>query len=402
MISAQEPGRSLRALIVTADDVVSPAHGGGTKRTWNLIRGFERNGIATTLWSSHPPVYLDRPSPLPADMSPTRVFRGRPRRSVTDKFRALASSLPEDVWQRPIKPGADWIAELSHCDVVVLMQPHAGQLLPYARAAGLPVAIDMHDVVDQATAAIAQMMPTRVARWRTRLDAAKWARFQPRLLQRASLVVAVSEPDAAALRRAAGEIPVVVRPNGVDVDEYDFRDHAAVRGSRLLMTGHFAYWPNIDAATWLTTEILPALRARRTEVTLKLVGRAAPVGPLPDGITSERNVPDIRPYFDQADVFTVPLRAGGGTRLKLLEAFAKGLPAVSTTIGCEGLPVDDGVHLLIADTAEALVEATLRLLDEPELRVRLAANARKLVEEQFDWETITADYASDLRSLASS
>jgi glycosyltransferase involved in cell wall biosynthesis len=191
----------------------------------------------------------------------------------------------------------------------------------------------------------------------------------------------------------------VVRPNGVDLDAFAFGDHAAPAGRTLLMTGDFGYLPNVDAARWLTGEIFPAVRRQLPAATLRLVGRSAPTAGLPDGASGTPDVPHIAPYFDDADLFIVPLRAGGGTRLKIVEALAKGLPTVTTSIGAEGLAVQDGEHLLIADTTSSLVEAVTRLLADVDLRRRLARNGRELVERRYGWETIAAAYAADLRAL---
>ena len=99
-------------------------------------------------------------------------------------------------------------------------------------------------------------------------------------------------------------------------------------------------------------------------------------------------VDDVGPYYERAQVAVVPLRAGGGSRLKILEAFALGRPVVSTTLGAEGLDVVDGEHLLLADTAAAFAEAVIRLLEDPELSARIAGAARALVEERYDWDTV--------------
>ena len=209
----------------------------------------------------------------------------------------------------------------------------------------------------------------------------------------------VSEDDAAEFRPLSNT-PVVVRANGVNLADYPFFDHAPQGGTRVLYTGDFGYPPNIDATRWLAADIATRLSAARLAVGVTLVGRSVSDGPWPAGMSAIRDVPVIQPYFDQADLFLAPLRAGGGTRFKLVEAFALGLPVVSTTIGAEGLDVKDEVHLLIADTAPDLAAATLRLLDDGALRARLAVNARSLAETRYDWTAIGAEYATDIRRLA--
>jgi glycosyltransferase involved in cell wall biosynthesis len=387
----------MRALIVVGEEIVSDSGGGGSKRTSNLVRGFEREGISTTM-ISFPSGDPDPRRRGPGDLVPAHRFAGRRRKTYMDKLRALVSPLPQDVWARP-GPTVPPEAILSGQDVCVFMAPHATRILPFVRRAGVPVVVDLRDERSQVMRRIAPTIPGRVARWRTRLDGHKWRRYERQQFKDVSLIVVASEDEADLVRSLLPATRVEVRPNGVDVSDYAFVDHSVSQGARILLTGHFGYPPNIDAARWLKTDIFPALRAARPDATLELVGRYAPAGPWPEGMASHADVPDILPYFDAADVMIVPLRAGGGTRLKIVEAFAKGLPTVSTRIGCEGLPARDGEHLLIADSADALVAATLRLLDDVSLRAALAANARRLVEDQFDWRQITARYATDLRAL---
>jgi glycosyltransferase involved in cell wall biosynthesis len=389
--------RAVRLLVVSGQSILSPEDGGGSKRQWHVIKGCERNGLDVTVWS------ID-PTPLPPIegvgqlIRADRQFSGRARVGKLAKLQALVSPLPEEIWARPL-PSTDLIPQIADHDVVLFMQPSAAQLLSAVIAASKPAVLDQHDVVSQAQEFIAATLPGRVARWRTRLDARKWRGIEPRILDSCDLVTAVSEGDAQAFR-AISKTPVVVRPNGVDVTTFTFVDHARAEGARLLMTGHFGYLPNIDAARWLTNEIMPRLRSTRPDVTLRLVGRSAPAGPWPEGVSAIADVPEIQPWFDNADLFIVPMRAGGGTRIKIVEAMAKGLPTVTTRVGAEGLPIEDGVHLLLADTTDELVAAVLRLMGDAELRARLASNGRRLVEEQLGWNRITDDYATDILALA--
>ena len=136
---------------------------------------------------------------------------------------------------------------------------------------------------------------------------------------------------------------------------------------------------------------LQALVADRAEAEVRIIGRdpgpdVTALGAIP-GVRVCANVPDVRPYLEEASALVVPLDVGGGTRLKILEAFAAGLPVVSTPVGCEGLGVIDGTHLLVAD-ADRVGDAVVRLLDEPGLGVRLAAHARQLAADTYDWDAV--------------
>jgi glycosyltransferase involved in cell wall biosynthesis len=201
----------------------------------------------------------------------------------------------------------------------------------------------------------------------------------------------VSEIAGQRLRAVAAGTAVSLVPNGVDTAALRPLPEAAV-GKRLIFVGHLRYPPNIDAVRFFAHHILPALRARIPEVRLTVVGDGAPgaLGEFSgrDDIDLVGRVPSPLPYYQDAHVAVVPLRAGGGTRLKILEAMALGRPVVSTPLGCEGLAVEDGKHLLIADDAEGFVAAVARLLTDRALAGRLTLEARALVERDYDWTGI--------------
>jgi glycosyltransferase involved in cell wall biosynthesis len=180
---------------------------------------------------------------------------------------------------------------------------------------------------------------------------------------------------------------VEVLPNA-----YSLAGHNAVEsnsrhgGSVLTMVGVFAYEPNSDGAWWFADAVLPLLQAVRPGVEFRLVGRPhASVAGLRrrSGVALRGFVDDLAVEFADTDLVVVPLRSGGGTRVKILEAFAYGLPVVSTSVGCEGLAVVDGEHLLVADTAEDFADACLRLLNGDALRQRLAGAARALFDAEY-------------------
>jgi len=155
---------------------------------------------------------------------------------------------------------------------------------------------------------------------------------------------------------------------------------------RLLLTGTFSYPPNIEAARELVGAILPLVRSEVPDATVELVGRepgrdvTALAGPATVVVGP---VPDMAPHLAHASVLVVPLRSGGGTRLKILEAMAAGLPVVSTAKGVEGIAATPGEHLLIAETSEEIAAAVVRLCRQPALGLRLATAARSLVDDRY-------------------
>jgi polysaccharide biosynthesis protein PslH len=186
----------------------------------------------------------------------------------------------------------------------------------------------------------------------------------------------------------------VVVPNGVDTDYYRRERANGAPRANLLFTGTMDFRPNVDAVRWFASDILPRLSFQRRDVKLYVVGRA-PSRPVLRLAGKSRDVvvtgavEDVRPYFRQSSVFVVPMRMGGGVRLKLLEALAMGLPVVSTAMGAEGTGLVGGRDVLLADNPERFAREVLRLLEDPQLRDRLAVEGRRVAEERFDWTKVT-------------
>jgi glycosyltransferase involved in cell wall biosynthesis len=160
----------------------------------------------------------------------------------------------------------------------------------------------------------------------------------------------------------------------------------------LVFSGALTYAANSDAAEYFVSEILPLVRAKVPAAHLRITGsvgssKARTIADR-DGVTLTGYVQDIRPIVAGSRASVVPLRLGGGTRLKILEAMALGTPVVSTSKGAEGLEIVPGEHLLVADTPNGFARFTVQLLEQPQLRADLAARARRLVEQQYDWASI--------------
>jgi sugar transferase (PEP-CTERM/EpsH1 system associated) len=227
-------------------------------------------------------------------------------------------------------------------------------------------------------------------------------RWEPTYAARFARCIAMSEDDRALLLAENPGLTVDVVPNGVDVRAYEMTPPAEGPPS-LVFVGNMSYRPNVDAALYFCHDILPLVQSAIPEVEIYIVGR----NPVPEvralegeGVQVTGSVEDVRPYYVQGTASIVPLRAGGGTRLKILEAMALGRPIVSTSVGCEGIAVEDGEHLLIADTAEAFAEQTIRLLRDADLRRHIRERARRLVEERYDWDMIAEKLISVYQAVA--
>ncbi len=216
--------------------------------------------------------------------------------------------------------------------------------------------------------------------------------------RRFDYVVTVSVDDRELTRREYGIERVADVATGVDTDYFRPRESEKREPFNLVFTGSMDWLPNEDAIRYFTEQIMPRVKALVPEATLTVVGR----NPFPSLLELSRRdtsiivtgrVEDVRPYMERASAYVVPLRIGGGTRLKIYEAMAMEKPIVSTTIGAEGLPVQDGRELLLADTPEAFAREVVRVLKDERFARELGMRAAAVVREQFGWGPVAASFA---------
>jgi len=222
----------------------------------------------------------------------------------------------------------------------------------------------------------------------------RMANYEGKACRECAHVVAVSAKDANRFRIQFGVSHVSEVPTGVDVTSFTPPAGTPARIADLVFVGSMDWLPNIDGCTYFVNEILPLIRRSKPECTLAIVGRSPGKSILDmaerdSKILVSGTVPDIRPYFWGSSVSVVPLRIGGGTRLKIYEAMAARIPIVSTTIGAEGLPVTHGDNIFLADTPEQFARHTLELLDSVARREQTAAKAWNMVSSEYSWEHAT-------------
>lgn len=227
----------------------------------------------------------------------------------------------------------------------------------------------------------------------------KMRAFEQKTCRRFDAVVAVSDEDRDQMRNEYGATFVSAVPTGVDTNFFRPGGNETQHAHNLVFTGSMDWLPNEDAITYFTEQILPRIKQSIPEVTLTVVGR----NPYPSLVELAKRDPavvvtgrvdDVRPYMERAAAYVVPLRIGGGTRLKIYEAMAMEQAIISTTIGAEGLPVKDGVELLLADTAESFAEAVVAVLRNPSLARSLGECAAKTVRENFGWENVAERFGN--------
>jgi glycosyltransferase involved in cell wall biosynthesis len=212
-------------------------------------------------------------------------------------------------------------------------------------------------------------------------------------------VIAVSREDREQMQQEYRLDNVFDVPTGVDTAYFRPSGKTATRRHHLVFTGSMDWLPNEDGIRYFTDQIMPRIKQSVPDVTLTVVGR----DPYPSlvelskrdpSVTVTGRVDDVRPYMEEAAVYIVPLRIGGGTRLKIYEAMAMEKPVVSTTIGAEGLPVTDGAEIVLADTPDSFAAAVVRLLQQENLSAEIGQRAATTVRAKFGWESVADSFAA--------
>jgi glycosyltransferase involved in cell wall biosynthesis len=267
---------------------------------------------------------------------------------------------------------------------------------PYAQAlrgqAGVPWLVVAHNVESTIWQRYYETETHRLKRWYVGVQWLKFARFERWALTAAHGTVAVSHEDARRMRRDFGAERVRVVDNGVDTSYFCPTDDERVAG-QILFVGSLDWRPNQDAVRLLFDRIFPEVRRRLPAAHLCIVGRRPPdwmrrqASSCP-GLELHANPPDVRPFLRRSAVMAVPLRIGGGSRLKILEALACRLPVVSTRVGAEGLSLAAGLHLDVVDDVAEMAEALVRSLCDPPRAEPTAERGRQVVCAHYDWNVL--------------
>jgi glycosyltransferase involved in cell wall biosynthesis len=260
------------------------------------------------------------------------------------------------------------------------------------RVTGTPRLVMAHNVESLIWQRYCETAATPLERWYVRKQWRKFVAFERSVFAQADQVVAVSAADAARIEAQFGASGVEVVENGVDTEYFQPALDPRSAGD-ILFLGSLDWRPNLDALQILLESIFPAVRAGVPEARLSVVGRNPPpwlaqrVRALP-GVELHANVLDVRPYLARSSLLVVPLRIGGGSRLKILEALASGLPVVTTHVGAEGLDLEPEKHLVMAEDSEQLAAAIVRTLRAPETAGAQAAYGRDFVVKHHSWDLL--------------
>ena len=399
-----------------------PPYGGGAMRIYQIIRGLAARHAVMCLTFVPDAAAEQALAPLHA-ICRLLVVRGPlPRSPLRRAMTTLISPLPDMALRNASHAYFKILRQLLHDERFDIVQAESIEMAGYLRvlSAEYKVLSSAHNsqltthnsklVLDQFNAEFVLQRRAfltdlrRPRRWHAAgYSLAQWlklARHERQVMRHCDAVVAVSEEDRRTLRRLAPRVPIGVVPNGVDTAHFSRAAVAheragpfALHNATLVFSGTLDFRPNIDAVTWFVREVLPRIQARQPDARLMVVGRR----PAPalralaaaGALTLIGEVPDARPYIAGAAAYIVPMRIGGGVRLKLLEALALEAPVVSTSMGGEGVAgLCGGEHCLLGDDPAEFAGAVLRLLGDRALGQRLGAAGRALVRGHYDWSAI--------------
>ena len=318
----------------------------------------------------------------------------------------LFSRYPYIVQSHYSRAFADAVRHISHewrPDVVLC------EWTPYAVFArenkSIPVVVAAHNIETRIWERYREAETNPARRWYIGRQIPKVRRFEEKTFGMVQGVTAVSQLEADDIRCISASCRVEVVDNGVDLTYFNSTGGAPAPNSAVF-TGSMDWRPNQDAAIYFCNDILPLIQLKISDFTVTFVGRKPPQSIIDlqklKVVTVTGTVDDVRPFIDKAGVYIVPLRIGGGSRLKILEALAMKRAIVSTTIGAEGLHLCNNEHLLVADSPHAFAEQVVQLLSDRPLCERLGDNGRKAVEQSYGWDALAVRLEKFLLSVGKS
>jgi glycosyltransferase involved in cell wall biosynthesis len=392
----------LNILIVSAQFPYPPRSGFST-RVYQLARQLSARHDVTLLSYAFPHE-RDGVASLATQMSVRAVEWTAPPAISKRVTQALTIASPRpyycrDIYSESMQQAIDDVCSTGSFDAV---QVESSFLCDFRFPRNMRLVIDEHNVEYEVFERMSEGERSLPRRAFNRLEYLRCRRFEQAWWRRADACVVTSERELPTVRASAPGTPVAVVPNAVDLD-YFTPSGTPAEPHTIVFNGILTYRPNVDAAHFLIDEVWPLVRDRYPDARMTLVGRTDGVdtrslmGP---GVELLGEVPDIRPYIGRAAVVAVPVRIGGGTRLKVVEALAMGKATVSTALGCEGLAVRDREHLLIADDAGAFAARIFDVFESPDLGQALGQGGRRLIQDNYSWDLAGARLESLYRQIA--
>ncbi|HYF63412.1 MAG TPA: glycosyltransferase [Herpetosiphonaceae bacterium] len=376
-----------------------PPHGGGVQRMFQLIKQLSQRhelwclSLSPSAAASAAAQPLARWCHLTLVPAPRRTLAGRAAATLLSPWPDMALRTPSAAYRAAL---LSLLRSVSF-DVVQAESIEMAGYAIMAQAEGAWATLDQWNAEYVLQQRAAQTDLRQARRWHagaySSIQWRKLARFERRVCNQLDQVYVVSAEDADALAAIGIARPPVILPNGVDTRFFSPPERRQPDPDLLLFTGTLDFRPNIDALRWFVSEVLPLVRERRPTARLRVVGRAP--GPAVRGLAAAGAVEivgpvdDVRPHFAAAAAYVLPMRIGGGVRLKLLEALATATPLISTTMGADGVEgLRAGQHCLLADSAGDFADRVVEALADQGRAGRMAESGRRFAVDQYDWNAI--------------
>ncbi len=387
-----------RTILVVAPYLPLPANFGGAIRIYQLVKALSATNSVILLAPFRGDAFdeivqLGQICDVTAVPVSATVREPASRRKRMAQFRSLAGSRPSIVRTSSSMKFQAVMDRLFQTRFIDLVQYEFPQMSIFRPSVPVPSIIDAHNIEYRLLQSMVTSSHSGLRTWFNAIEFARMRQFERQSWRQSTLNIATSTNDAGVIELATGqEVPVV--PNGVDANALS--KVAAVRQTpnSILFTGAMRHGPNAEGAIWFAREVLPLIKQQIPAATFTVAGADPPPAVkalTANGVKVTGTVEDIHQYLGKTQLTVVPLHAGSGTRLKILEAFAARRPVVSTSLGAEGLDVVDGNHLLIANSAREFALAVTHLLEHPAQADALAAAGQKLARERYDWTLIASE-----------
>lgn len=387
-----------------APRVCWPLDTGAKLRNYHLARVLaQRADVSLLAFADHLPLSVEPTSALEKVYKQVVAIPRDSAYTSTKIVRGLLGTTPLPVLNyttSTMRRALDHLLNQQDFDIIQFESIHLISYLAIVREVSVRearkpplVVCDWHNVESELMQQYAQRERGRLRRAYASRTARLMSEFEKHALRDFDAHIAVSQRDAERLRAINPDAHIFVIENGVDTDFYsDLRTNHESLARQIVFVGSMDYHANIDAAVNFAQEVWPQLRARQPKLIFTIVGKdPAPavreLAQIP-GVEVTGTVDDVRPFYRDASAAVVPLKVGGGSRLKILEAMAAGVPVVSTTLGAEGLEVLHDENILIADTSEQLVQAIASVVENKTRRDQLSAAGRELVSRRYDWSSL--------------
>jgi len=391
-------------ILMVCREIPYPLNAGYKIRTFNLLKRLSKNNCISLLCYDIGDNALDNIAGIQNSCETIRLVN--PRKN--SKMRQIPSVLKNFMTAEPfcvkyVKSAAMKAAIIEmintrHFDLIHFDDPYITTNFDFDDKGNIKTTVTYHDIDSRKFLRIYKIETNIRKKMMLLLDLFFLKKWEWALVKKADLSIVMSHIDAKALKSKDMRANITIIPNGVDTEIFLFNQGNNISNT-IAFFGNMDHFPNQDAVFYFYQQVLPIIRHKKPEVKFIVVGRN-PSSKLKDlakdpNVIVTGNVDNVIPYYYKSSVAVVPLRAGGGTRLKILEAMAVGCPVVSSVIGSEGLDVTHGENILVADTPEEFANLTVELMTNKILRKKLTVTARKFVERRYSWDRI-ADVMIDI------